>query len=218
MGIRIIIDDDKPAEGLEWAPPLRVISIVTLFVATLDLLADFLVCIRISEYLENFQSRKAIYAAYGYFFFTGVSVMVYVFEVIDVCQALKYEQENIFTARLAKSLVLTLEEVPMPTLLNILFTNEPRLSLANPVFFSSWIKLVALTWGIIKFTKLRFFWPCLPCNPKHDRRENFRRMFTFTPYRVAMIIVNICHMYCIFIVTKNIMASANGGRPIKAEN
>ncbi|CAJ0569286.1 unnamed protein product, partial [Mesorhabditis spiculigera] len=216
MGIRIILDDDKPAENLEWAPPLRVISIVTLLAATLDLLADFLVCNRIAEFLPNFQSQKAIYAAYGYFFFAGVSVIVYIFEMIDVCQSLKYEVENVYTARLAKSLVLALEEVPMPTLLNILFTNEPRLSLANPVFFSSWIKLVALTWGIIKFCKLRFFWPCLPCNPKHDRRENIRRMFTFTAYRCAMILVNICHFYCIYIVIRNIMASANGGRPIKA--
>ncbi|EYB87113.1 hypothetical protein Y032_0268g795 [Ancylostoma ceylanicum] len=60
--------------------------------------------------------------------------------------------------------------VPLPLLMNVLFTNEPRLSLAGPVFFGSCIKLVALTWGLVKFTKLRFFWPCLPLNPKHDVR------------------------------------------------
>uniref|UniRef100_A0A183G3A1 PKD_channel domain-containing protein n=1 Tax=Heligmosomoides polygyrus TaxID=6339 RepID=A0A183G3A1_HELPZ len=65
----------------------------------------------IAEFLANFQSEVAVFAAYGYFFFTGVSVFVYIFEMIDVCQTLKYEEENVFYARLAKSLVLALEEV-----------------------------------------------------------------------------------------------------------
>lgn len=215
MGIRFAWrDDDKARNGLEWAPPVRVIAIITLFASTLDLMADMLVCNRLAQFLGNFQSQIAVYAAYGYFFFTLVSVVVYVFEMIDVCNTLKYEEENVFYARLAKSLVLTLEEVPLPLLMNILFTHEPRLSLASPVYFSSWIKLVALTWGLVKFTKLRFFWPCLPLNPKHDTRENVRRCFTFTLYRIAMIIVNICHFIAIFIVIMNIRASKNGGRPI----
>ncbi|ULT82983.1 hypothetical protein L3Y34_012307 [Caenorhabditis briggsae] len=134
--------------------------------------------------------------------------------MIDVCKTLKYEEENVFYARLAKSLVLALEEVPLPTLMNILFTNEPRLSLASTCYLSSCIKLVALTWGIVKFVKLRFFWPCLPLNPKHDARENVRRCFTFTAYRICMIIVNICHILAIVIVIKNIMASGAGGRKI----
>ncbi|CAI4226984.1 unnamed protein product [Auanema sp. JU1783] len=215
MGWRLAWKDpDGPANHLEWAPPVRVIAVVTLLTSTLDLMADFLVCSRIAEFLSNFQSQTAIYAAYGYFFFTALSVFVYVFEMIDVCKTLKHDEENIFYARLAKSLVLALEEVPCPSFLNILFTNEPRLSLANPVFFSSCIKLVALSWGIIKFTKLRFFWPCLPLNPKHDTRENVRRCFTFTLYRCCMIFVNICHILAIFLVIKNIIASKDGGRPI----
>lgn len=44
------------------------------------------------------------------------------------------------------------------------------MSLANPIHIASWIKLITLTWGIIKFAKLRFFWPLLPLNPKHDTR------------------------------------------------
>ncbi|GMT33876.1 hypothetical protein PFISCL1PPCAC_25173 [Pristionchus fissidentatus] len=214
MGWRLAFRDDGPNNSIEWAPPLRVIAVVTLFASTLDLMADFLLCSRIAEFLHNFQHQIAIYAAYGYFFFTGVSVLVYVFEMIDVCLTLKYEVENVFYARLAKSLVLAAEEVPLPTLLNILFTNEPRLSLASPVFISSWIKLVALTWGIVKFTKLRFCWPCLPLNPKHDLRENLRRMTTLTLYRICMIIVNICHIAAIIIVIMNLIASAQGGRPI----
>ncbi|KJH44238.1 hypothetical protein DICVIV_09749 [Dictyocaulus viviparus] len=168
----------------------------------------------IAEFLANFHSEIAILAAYGYFFFTGISVFVYVFEMIDVCQTLKYEEENVFYARLAKSLVLALEEVPLPSLLYVLFTNEPRLSLAGSVYFSSCIKLVALLWGLVKFTKLRFFWPCLPLNPKHDFRENVRRCFTLNLYRFTMIVVNICHLLAIVIVIMNIIASKNGGRAI----
>ena len=153
---------------MEWAPPVRIIAAVTLLASTLDLLADFLLCARIYEMLPHFVTTIAKNCAYGYFFFTGVSVIVYVFEMIDVCLTLKHDQEDVFYARLAKSLVLTLEEVPLPGFLYILFTSEPRLSLANPVHISSWIKLITLTWGIVKFTKLRFFWPLLPLNPKHD--------------------------------------------------
>lgn len=32
--------------GLEWAPPIMVVAVVTLFASTLDLMADFLVCSR----------------------------------------------------------------------------------------------------------------------------------------------------------------------------
>ncbi|CAI2357382.1 unnamed protein product [Caenorhabditis sp. 36 PRJEB53466] len=214
MGYRLAWADNDAKNGLEWAPPVRVIAVVTLIASTLDVLADLLVCNRIAEYLGNFQSEIAIYAAYGYFFFTGISLFVYLFEMIDVCKTLKYDEENVFYARLAKSLVLVLEEVPLPSLMNILFTNEPRLSLASPVYFASWIKLVALTWGLVKFTKLRFFWPCLPLNPKHDAKENVRRCFTFTLYRICMVIVNICHILAIYIVIMNIIASGSGGRQI----
>jgi hypothetical protein len=62
-------------------------------------------------------------------------------------------------------------QVPLPTLLYFLFTAEPRLSLANPMYISSWIKLITLGWGIVKFAKLRFFWPLLPFNPKVNNRS-----------------------------------------------
>uniref|UniRef100_A0A0R3RHD7 Anoctamin n=1 Tax=Elaeophora elaphi TaxID=1147741 RepID=A0A0R3RHD7_9BILA len=133
----------------------------------------------------------------------------------DVCLTLKNDYENVFNARLAKSLVLAAEEVPLPLLLNVLFTYEPRMSIANPACLVSWIKLIALTWGIVKFTKLRFFWCCLPLNPKHDTRENFRRCFTFTLYRITMIFVNICHIIAIAIVINNIVITSKGGRRIR---
>lgn len=208
-------DTGGPKDTLEWAPPLRIVAVVTLFASTLDLLADFLLSSKIAEFLPNFQSDIARAAAYGYFFFTGVSVIVYVFEMTDVCLTLKNDYENVCIARLAKSLVLAAEEVPLPLLLNVLYRNEPRMSIANPVCLASWIKLVAMTWGIVKFTKLRFFWCCLPLNPKHDTRENFRRCFTFTLYRITMIFVNICHITAIAIVIYNIILSSKGGQRIK---
>ncbi|KAI6181725.1 hypothetical protein M3Y98_00859900 [Aphelenchoides besseyi] len=157
LGRRLIWDDSAPANSLEWAPPLRIISIITLFASTLDLMADFLLCSRLAEFLENFQTDTAKICAYGYFFFTGVSILVYIAEMVDVFHSLKYDEENVFFARLAKSMVLVCEEVPLPLLLNILFSTEPRMSLASPMHISSWIKIITLTWGIVKFTKLRFF-------------------------------------------------------------
>ncbi|EFO16098.2 hypothetical protein LOAG_12410 [Loa loa] len=207
-----------PKDTLEWAPPLRVVAVVTLFASTLDLIADFLLCSKIAEFLPNFQSDIAFLAAYGYFFFTGVSMIVYVFEMTDVCLTLKNDFENVFNARLAKSLVLAAEEVPLPILLNVLFIHEPRMSIASPAYLVSWIKLIALTWGIVKFTKLRFFWCCLPLNPKHDTTENLRRCFTLTLYRITMIFVNICHIIAIVIVIYNIVITGKGGRRIKSKS
>ncbi|VDK55283.1 unnamed protein product [Anisakis simplex] len=164
--------------------------------------------------MGNFESQIARAAAYGYFFFTGVSVFVYVFEMSDVCLTLKNDYENVFVARLAKSLVLAAEEVPLPSLLYIMYTNEPRSSISNPAYLASWIKLIALSWGIVKFTKLRFFWCCLPLNPRHDTRENFRRCFEFTLYRATMLFVNICHITAIVLVILNIIEAGKGGQPI----
>lgn len=209
-------DNSEPNSSLEWAPPLRIIAVVTLFASTLDLMADFLLCGRIAQYLPYFQSEVAKFAAYGYFMFTGISVLIYIMEMTDVCLTLKNDVENVFFARLAKSLVVAVEEVPLPGLLYILYTSEPRLSLANPVYIASWIKLIALSWGIVKFTKLRFFWCCLPLNPKHDTRENVRRCFQFTLYRIAMVIVNTCHVIAIGIVILNIIEAGKGGRKIES--
>uniref|UniRef100_A0AC35FFQ8 Ion transport domain-containing protein n=1 Tax=Panagrolaimus sp. PS1159 TaxID=55785 RepID=A0AC35FFQ8_9BILA len=166
--INVITLEKKKEEKinvLEWAPPATIIAAVTLFASTLDLLADFLLCARLYEFLPNFVTQIARNCAYGYFIFTGISVIVYVFEMIDVCLTLKHEQEDVFYARLAKSLVLTLEEVPLPG----------------------------------------FF-------------ENVRRCFTFTKYRIAMVIVNIFHMLAIFIVVNNLIESGKGGRPIAVQS
>ncbi|CAG9531422.1 unnamed protein product [Cercopithifilaria johnstoni] len=220
MGHRIVWSKSgRPNDTLEWAPPLRVVAIVTLLASTLDLIADFLLCSKIMELLPNFRSNIGFLAAYGYFFFTGISVIVYVFEMTDVCLTLKNDCENTSIARLAKSLVLVAEEVPLPILLNILFKYEPHMSIAKSAYLVSWIKLIALTWGIVKFTKLNFFWCCLPLNPKHDTRENFRRCFTFTLYRITMIFVNICHIIAISIVIYNIaITSKSGNQSIKTIN
>uniref|UniRef100_A0A0N5AHY2 TLC domain-containing protein n=1 Tax=Syphacia muris TaxID=451379 RepID=A0A0N5AHY2_9BILA len=177
-------------------------------------MADFLLCGRIADCLPKFESDVARGCAYGYFIFTGLSVIIYVMEMTDVCLTLKHDSENVFFARLAKSLVVACEEVPLPGLLYILYTTEPRLSLASPVFIASWIKLIALSWGIVKFTKLRFFWFCLPLNPKHTTRENIHRCFTFTLYRVIMLIVNICHFLAIGIVILNIIEAGQNRRSV----
>lgn len=79
---------------------------------------------------------------------------------------------------------------------------------------ASWIKLITLIWGIIKFTKLRYFWPLLPLNSKHSTKENIRRCFHFNLYRISMIIVNIFHFVAIFLVIMNIWISGKGGRSI----
>uniref|UniRef100_A0A2K6VVT8 Uncharacterized protein n=1 Tax=Onchocerca volvulus TaxID=6282 RepID=A0A2K6VVT8_ONCVO len=45
MGRRIAwAKSGSPKDTLEWAPPLRVVAVVTLFASTLDLIADFLFC------------------------------------------------------------------------------------------------------------------------------------------------------------------------------
>uniref|UniRef100_A0A915LX57 Gustatory receptor n=1 Tax=Meloidogyne javanica TaxID=6303 RepID=A0A915LX57_MELJA len=158
-GRRYVWDRSKPINHLEWAPPMRVIAAITLFAATLDLMADFLLCSRLAEFLHNFQTERARLCAYGYFFFTGVSVLVYIFEIVDVCLTLKNEEEDLYFARLAKSMVLVFEE--------------------------------------------------------HDRDENIRRCFKFNLYRCTMIVVNICHLFAIFIVINNLIVSGRGGRPIQ---
>ncbi len=67
----------------EKAPPLRIVSVVTMFTSTLDLLADFLLCVRIHQVMDHFETLEARLASYGYFLFTGVSVIVYVAEMVS---------------------------------------------------------------------------------------------------------------------------------------
>lgn len=57
----------------------------------------------------------------------------------------------------------------------------------------------------------RFF---LPLTQSHGRAENCRRCFTFTKYRLAMLVVNLAHILSIVLVTANIIASSGGGRII----
>lgn len=100
----------------------------------------------------------------------------------------------------------------MPLLLYILFSVEPRMSIASSMYVASWIKLITLTWGIIKFTKLRFFWLLLPFNTKHNYQENIRRCFKLNLYRVLMITVNMFHIFAILIVILNIIMSSKGSK------
>ncbi|VBB35568.1 unnamed protein product, partial [Acanthocheilonema viteae] len=39
---------------LEWAPPLRVVAVVTLFASTFDLIADFLLCSKFVQLFINY--------------------------------------------------------------------------------------------------------------------------------------------------------------------
>ena len=81
---------------------------------------------KLAQTLPDFCSEVAHTAAIFYIVFTGVSVIVYTFEMIDVCLTLKNDEENLCFARLAKSMVIACEEVPLPFILGIIFTNEPR--------------------------------------------------------------------------------------------
>lgn len=74
--------------------------------------------VRLAELLPTFRSDIAFFAAYGYFFFTCISVIVYAFEMTDICLTLKNDAENTCKARLAKSLVLAAEEVCLPVYLS----------------------------------------------------------------------------------------------------
>ncbi|CAI5455385.1 unnamed protein product [Caenorhabditis angaria] len=187
------------------------------FVATLDVFADLLICNYLRDKFEIFSEEGGSHLVYGYFFFTAVSLIVYVFEMIDICKTLKYDEENLFYARLVKSLILVCEEVPLPLILYNLMDYRGGITLAHSFGLLSMIKIVTLAWGFIKFIKMRFFWPCLPLNPKHETRENVRRCFTLTQYRISMVIVNIFHVIaltlCILCVKKarGIQTLGSGG-------
>ncbi len=74
---------------VDRAPPVRVVAVITLLASTLDLFADMLLCHRLNQTLDNFCTRIAWNAAICYFVFTGISVIVYACEMIDVCLTLK---------------------------------------------------------------------------------------------------------------------------------
>jgi hypothetical protein len=69
--------------------------------------------------------------------------------------------------------------VPLTCLLYIIYTHEHTLSIIKPTIVVAAIKLIALTWGIVKFNKLRFCWPCLPCTLRHGRRVFMRTLFAY---------------------------------------
>lgn len=151
-------------------------------------------------------------ATIAFFFFVGLSAIIYVIEWIDSIITLKNNQETRWLCRLSKSANLVFEEVPLPLCLLIIFYNEPRMSLANPAMIASCIKLVALVWGIVKFIKLKFFWFCLPCTMDHGFKENCRRCWTPKLLRIIMLIVNICHILAIVLTIINICNTSGGGK------
>jgi len=203
---------------IDKAPPARVIALITLLASTLDLFADVILAIYLGKELTKAPPFGCVgkRATYAYFFFTGITGLVYVVEFIDCVTTLKNNQETRWLSRLSKSLCLTCEEVPLPICLLIIFTTEPghRGNMAGPVKFGAAIKFIALTWGIVKFIKLKFCWPFYPCNGGHGYHENVRRCFKFTLYRVAMIIVNICHVVSICLCVINMMIATGAGKPL----
>lgn len=199
---------------VDKAPPVRVVAIITLFASTLDLFADMLLCHKLYTTLDHFCTHVAYNAAICYFVFTGISVAVYACEMADVFITLKYDEEKPFYARLAKSMMIVFEEVPLPLILCIIFTNEPHQKLANPAMIASCVKFVALVWGIVKFMKLKFCWPFQPCCQGHGWNENVRRCCMPTCYKICMCIVNICHLLSIIICFNNIIQASHGGRII----
>lgn len=84
--------------------------------------------------------------------------------------------------------------------------------------FGSAIKFVSLTWGIIKFIKLKFCWFFYPCNGGHGYNENVRRCFTFNLYRVAMIVVNVCHVISIALCVINICIASGAAKPFSPKD
>jgi len=195
------------------APPVRVIAIITLLCSTLDVFADIVMSIKLSTLVKDFNAPDSIRATYCYFLFTAISVIIYIIEVIDIIITLKNNQENRILTPLVKSLIIVFEEVPLPVCLLIIYSNEATVTLANPMLVISCIKLVTLTWGILKFMKIKFCWLCLPCLLDHGMRENVRRCFSVSFHKFAMIVVNICHAIAITVCLMNIIISSR-----KADN
>lgn len=201
---------DHTPKYVDWAPPVRVIAVVTLITATLDLLADFIMAIKISHVFRNF-TCPAYHAAIAYFFFIGCSVLIYIVEFADCIITVKQNRETRWLCKLSRSLYLIFEEVPIAFCFMIIFLNQPHLSLVSPGLLVSCIKLVALTWGIVKFVKIRFCWFCMPCCYGNGLYENIDHCFTFTLYRTVMLIVNLFHILAIILVIINIVICSRGG-------
>lgn len=105
---------------LDFAPPVRIIAVITLICTTLDVFADIVMCIKLSAIIGDFKSKHAISATYCYYLFTAISVVIYIVEVVDIIITLKKNRENRILTPLVKSLIIVLEEVPLPTCLLII--------------------------------------------------------------------------------------------------
>jgi len=193
------------------SPPVRTIAVITIIVSTLDLLADIVLCVRFGAVVHNFCSRSAEKAVYFFYVFTVLSAIAYIVEMVDCVITIKRNQETRFLSRASKSALMLLEEIPLPICILIIYTNEPRSSLATSIVLASCVKLNALVWAIVKFTKLRFCWFFLPCTLDHGTQENVRRCFTWRLFRLCMFIVNVFHMIAVILTVINIINASDGG-------
>lgn len=198
---------------VDKAAPVRVVAMVSLLTATLDLMGDIIMCIRFGKVFQSF-GCTARNAAVTFFVFVGFSCVVYIIEWVDCVVTVKNNQETRWLCRLSRSLYLTLEEIPLPICLMVIYQNEPRTSLANPAMIASAIKLVALLWLIVKFIKMKFCWFCLPCILDHGFDENVRRCLTLKWWRIAMLFVNVCLVAAILITFVNIIITSGGGKTL----
>lgn len=196
---------------VDKAAPVRVVSLVSLLTATLDLFGDIIMCIRFGDVFQSF-GCIARNAAICYFVFVGFSIVVYIIEWVDCIVTFIQNQETRWLCKLSRSLYLALEEIPLPLCLLTIYRNEPRTALANPAMIASAIKLVALLWLIVKFVKMKFCWFCLPCILDHGLDENVRRCFTMKWWRVAMFFVNVCLIVAIVLSVVNIAMTSSGGK------
>uniref|UniRef100_A0A915JN78 Uncharacterized protein n=1 Tax=Romanomermis culicivorax TaxID=13658 RepID=A0A915JN78_ROMCU len=197
--------------SVDWAPPVRIVAIITLITTTLDLLADIIMAIKLNDIFRPF-TCSAFHATIFFFIFAAVSAVIYVIEWVDCIVTLKNNQETRWLCKLSRSLAIVFEEIPLPLCMLIIYCNQPSMSLAQPGLFVSIIKLIALTWGIVKFIKIRFCWFFMPCCLDHGYDENVRRCFNFTVYRVVMLAVNICHVIAIVLTIINIVIYGRGGQ------
>lgn len=150
-------------------------------------------------------------ATSAYFFFIGISAVIYIVQLAESIITIKNNQETRWLCKLSRSLQLVFEDVPLPVCLLIIFFYEPRIALANPAMVASCTKLVSLIWGIVEFIKIKFCWFCLPCTKDHGFEENCQRCWTPTIIHVAMFVVNLCHGLAIGLTIFNIIVSSRGG-------
>jgi len=84
---------------------VRVVSVVTLITATLDLIADFVMAMKLSGLFRGF-TCVAFYASVGFFVFVAASIAIYVVEFIDCVITVRQNRETRWLCRLSRSLYL----------------------------------------------------------------------------------------------------------------